>query len=48
MRTQLLQHNKTAYHKVMKALETADRTCVVHPTGTGKSYLIQERADTWP
>jgi len=40
MRTQLYAHNKTAYQKVMKAFETSDRTCVVHPTGTGKSYLI--------
>jgi superfamily II DNA or RNA helicase len=40
MRTQLYNHNKTAYQKVMRAFETADRTCVVHPTGTGKSYLI--------
>lgn len=40
MRTILLTHNKTAYQKVMKAFETSDRTCVVHPTGTGKSYLI--------
>ena len=40
MRTQLFPHNRTAYQKVMQAFETADRTCVVHPTGTGKSYLI--------
>ena len=40
MRTQLYKHNKTAYEKVTRAFETADRTCVVHPTGTGKSYLI--------
>lgn len=40
MRTQLYNHNRTAYQKVMRAFETADRTCVVHPTGTGKSYLI--------
>lgn len=40
MRTILLPHNETAYKKVMRAFETADRTCVVHPTGTGKSYLI--------
>ena len=40
MRTQLYSHNKTAYQKVMKAFETADRTCVVHPTGTGKSYIV--------
>lgn len=40
MRTILLPHNKAAYRKVMKAFETSDRTCIVHPTGTGKSYLI--------
>lgn len=40
MITQLLQHNKAAYDKVMAAFKTSDRTCVVHPTGTGKSYLI--------
>lgn len=40
MRTQLYKHNKTAYQKVMKAFESTDRTCVVHPTGTGKSFLI--------
>lgn len=40
MRTQLLNHNKSAYEKVIKAFKTTNRTCVVHPTGTGKSYLI--------
>ena len=40
MRVQLYDHNKIAYQKVTKAFETSDRTCVVHPTGTGKSYLI--------
>ncbi len=40
MRTILLSHNKVAYQKVMRAFETSDRTCVVHPTGTGKSFLI--------
>ena len=33
MRTILLSHNKAAYQKVMRAFETSDRTCVVHPTG---------------
>ncbi len=47
MRTQLLTHNKTAYHKVIKALETANRTCVVHPTGTGKSYLIAAVSESY-
>ena len=40
MRTRLLNHNKSAYKKVIKAFHNTDRTCVVHPTGTGKSYLI--------
>ena len=40
MITQLLQHNRIAYVKVMNAFRTSNRTCVVHPTGTGKSYLI--------
>ena len=40
MRIELLKHNKIAYNKVMKAFEKSQKTCVVHPTGTGKSYLI--------
>ena len=47
MRTILLSHNKTAYQKVMRAFETADRTCVVHPTGTGKSYLIAAVSESY-
>lgn len=47
MRTQLLSHNKIAYRKVMKAFETSDRTCVVHPTGTGKSYLIAAVSESY-
>ena len=47
MRTKLLPHNKTAYQKVMRALETSDRTCVVHPTGTGKSYLIAAVSESY-
>ena len=40
MNINLLPHNEEAYEKVMKALETSNRTCIIHPTGTGKSYLI--------
>lgn len=40
MRTQLLPHNKAAYRKAKAALATSQRTCVVQPTGTGKSYVI--------
>ena len=47
MRTVLYAHNKTAYQKVMKAFETSDRTCVVHPTGTGKSFLIAAVSESY-
>ena len=47
MRTQLLTHNKIAYQKVIKALEVNQRTCVVHPTGTGKSYLIAAVSESY-
>jgi len=47
MRTQLYAHNKTAYQKIVAAFEKADRTCVVHPTGTGKSYLIAAVSESY-
>ena len=33
------QHNVEAYSKVKMAFKTNKRTCVVQPTGTGKSYV---------
>ena len=35
----LLPHNKNAYEAVISHLQKSDRTCVIHPTGTGKSYI---------
>ena len=40
MRLILKDHNKTAYKRVMAAFEKDRMTCVCHPTGTGKSYII--------
>lgn len=40
MNTKLLPHNDKAYAKVFGALKDSQRTCVIHPTGTGKSYLM--------
>ena len=37
----LLPHNKTAYEAVKLHLETSNRTCVIHPTGTGKSIYAR-------
>ena len=36
---ELYKHNKIAYEKIQKHLETSNRTCVIHPTGSGKSFL---------
>jgi superfamily II DNA or RNA helicase len=40
MQNTLYPHNREAYENVIKAFETSNRTCVIHPTGTGKSYII--------
>ena len=34
------QHNRVAYERVMAAFERDRMTCVCHPTGTGKSYIV--------
>ena len=36
---ELYKHNKIAYEKVLKHFETTNRTCVIHPTGSGKSFI---------
>ena len=47
MRLELKQHNKMAYERVMAALETSNKTCVIHPTGTGKSFLIAAVSESY-
>ena len=44
----LLEHNKRAYDAVVEHLKTADRTCVIHPTGTGKSYIALQLIEDNP
>ncbi len=39
MTIQLYEHNKKAYDNVRKTFETENRTCVIHPTGTGKAFI---------
>ena len=39
MDIKLYEHNKEAYEKVQKHLENSNKTCVIHPTGTGKSFI---------
>ena len=39
MAIELYKHNKKAYSNVLEHFETTNRTCVVHATGTGKSFI---------
>ena len=39
VRIALWEHNKTAYEAACRLLDTAGKAAVIHPTGTGKSYL---------
>ena len=46
----LFEHNARAYQAVAAMLEQYGKAAVVHPTGTGKSYiafkLIEDRKST--
>ncbi|MBR1479211.1 MAG: DEAD/DEAH box helicase family protein [Lachnospiraceae bacterium] len=44
----LLQHNRIAYESVVEHLQHSDRTCVIHPTGTGKSYIALQLIEDNP
>ena len=45
----LFEHNKTAYEAVLEQLADTGKACVIHPTGTGKSFIafkwIEDRPD---
>lgn len=36
----LKPHNKDTYKKMQEILKTNNKTCIIQPTGSGKSYLI--------
>ena len=45
----LFEHNRIAYEAVLEMFETENRAAVVHPTGTGKSFIgFQLCADVYP
>ena len=39
MAVELYKHNKVAYEQVKKMIEEKQKTCIVHATGTGKSFI---------
>lgn len=36
---QILDHNLKAYKELIKSFKKANRACIVHPTGLGRSYI---------
>ena len=44
----LFEHNRTAYDKVRAMLAARGRAAVVHPTGTGKSFIAFKLAEDNP
>lgn len=40
MSVDLMDHNKEAYEKIQGVFNESNKTCVVQPTGSGKTYLI--------
>ena len=45
---ELYEHNRTAYEAVLPMLETRRRAAVIHPTGTGKSFLAFQLIEDHP
>lgn len=35
----LYNHNQIAYDKVIEQFKSTNKTCIIHPTGTGKSFV---------
>lgn len=48
MALRLYRHNFTAYRAVVKKLKEEGKACVVHPTGTGKSYIAFKLIEEHP
>lgn len=39
MALKLFEHNLEAYNAAVKMLDTIGKAAVIHPTGTGKSFI---------
>ena len=39
---QILDHKLKAYKALIKSFKKANRACIVHPTGLGKSYIAYQ------
>lgn len=48
MAIQLFAHNEKAYRQAMAMLENCGKAAIVHPTGTGKSYIAFKLIEDHP
>ncbi len=48
MTISLYEHNRNAYHAVLSLFETCGNACVIHPTGTGKSFIGFKLCEEFP
>ena len=48
MGAELFKHNKIAYKAVTDMLETTGKAAVIHPTGTGKSFIAFQLCEDHP
>ena len=39
MSVKLFQHNNDAYNSALEMLLVANKAAIIHPTGTGKSFI---------
>ena len=44
----LYEHNESAYQAALRMLETAGKAAIVHPTGTGKSFIGFKLCEDFP
>ena len=48
MAIELFAHNQKAYESALQMLEDEHKTAVIHPTGTGKSFIGFQFVDEHP
>ena len=48
MSIKLFEHNQSAYESVLEMLSDEGKAAVVHPTGTGKSYIGFKLCEQFP
>ena len=48
MAVQLFEHNAKAYQEAVKMMQQYGKAAIVHPTGTGKSYIAFKLIEDHP